>query len=199
MPYRGAENIKTKNISAFVNIFRQDIPSDIGVKKICFVMTCNWNAGFEIEQKLRSKFQNARILFVLRSPHPVYYTDKDVIISTNAISITAKLEMIKELRKNYFDVVATCWNGEPTFGVLRLLCYLLKTEHLLIFENENSYYWMVRNNIDRAFGIIARLSFKYLKKILSYVFLFPAGILYVTLKGLYYKIQQFIFFSKKNK
>lgn len=172
----------------------KDNPDYSKILSILFIVSGNWDEAELIEPILKSWFPNVEITYVLRDSYPESFDNKKKIITTYATKFKAKYEIINHLRKQNFDVTVCCWSNKQGFLALKSLGFVVKPKSMLIFNENLDCFWLTRSNLKIVIKhYIWRLSqkskfnnSKFILTILTTIFLLPLGLLYVTIRSLYF-------------
>ncbi|MFH0992617.1 MAG: hypothetical protein V1799_21685 [bacterium] len=114
----------------------------------------------------------------------------EILTSLTSETVAQRLVFLRNLRKKDFDVCVMTWTGEPSYGLLKLLA-LLSNAHCFIVINENGdgfifnrsswsivhQHWNWRRQGGHTHGIGRELL-----EILSWIFLFPLGFVYLVFR-----------------
>jgi hypothetical protein len=122
----------------------------------------------------------------------------ETIFSCYANTLTKEIKLIKTIRNKKFDIVIITGTNEPSFAPLKMMGILTGYKSLLIFNENIDAFFVNRDNWRTLIGHARwRLRDKnvlsghnLLLTMLSWLFLFPIGIVYIILKTVFLVIRK---------
>lgn len=190
---------------SLLKIFSNRIPNYSDVKNICLIVSCapgKIGKIGKIENWIRLNLLESKITYVLRELPLSNFKSGEIVKTVDAVSLISKIRIITELRKRKFDIVAVCWTGEPGYFSLKLLAFLMKTRSILVFNENNDCFWLIRNNFKtivshllwrmRGISNVSRIRYL-LIHYLTLILLLPIGLAYVIIRVLYYTLRKYFY------
>jgi hypothetical protein len=200
---------RKKYFNGLLSLLTNRMQYDSKVRSILFAASADWKFSNKAKEWVEKKFVNANILYIIRDDYPDGYEKEAKIVSTSIISLSSKLKTVLELRKRRFDIVVVVWSGERSYGALKLLALVVAAKSILVFNENVDCFWLMRQNyhvflnhiINRfrqKVGSASQLpiQFYFFRRILSFIFLLPLGMLYVITRVLYYSIKRICLSSR---
>ncbi len=167
------------------------LPADIDrLKTGLFVRSCSDQHGDEILRRIRLRMPQIPWSVVRRfepaEPDPA----GRVFISSQAVTVPKKVSLIRNLRKERFDVVVVAWTGEKSFNPLKIAACFSNFRYLLVYNENYGAFFAVKKNRsyllrhirwrmrDRGLFTFRKPGFT----VLSWIFLYPPGVAFITLR-----------------
>lgn len=195
-----------KYFNGLLSVLTNRIPDYKKVSRVLFVVSCTWEKADSINIWMQDNFPNAKIKYLLRDSFPGSFKEKDILLSSKAINVLSKINVVSDLRKMNFDVVVTCWSNEKGYTALKLLPLFVNARVILAFNENADCLWLVRRNFSQIFHHIFNRFPKEVRlqkacNILTIIFLLPLGLIYVIFRFLYYTMKKYFlsFFTASQK
>lgn len=121
-----------------------------------------------------------------------------VILTRQAEGITRKWGLLRRIRGERFDIVVTSWTNEPTSAGLKVLSLLANARFVLAYnENLDAVFLVPRHGrivISHLWWRLTHQSgggvFRPLLNALSWLVLFPLGVVYLASKTFFVVLQE---------
>ena len=121
-----------------------------------------------------------------------------VFLSRGAEGISGKWELLRRMRGERFDIVVTTWTNEPTYAGLKLFSVLADARFVLAYnENIDAVFLVPRHARTFVSHLWWRLTHRPggrvlhpLLNSLSWLFLFPLGVVYLVTKTLFVVLRE---------
>lgn len=115
-----------------------------------------------------------------------------VILSRGVESLSGKSALLRRIRREQFDIVVTSWTNEPSYTMLKVLSLLANGRFVLACNENNDAMFLIR---DQWRAIRSHLWWRLTHRsggsmwrsflnLLSWIFLFPLGAVYLVLRTL---------------
>ncbi|HZY10792.1 MAG TPA: hypothetical protein VFF29_06515 [Bacteroidota bacterium] len=152
------------------------------------ILSCSEPHARRIRDLGKQHLSNVAWTLLYRYDPTGVFKNERVIISSDAMSLLKKLQMLKQIRAQKFDVVYIARTQEPTFTLLKVLGLLSNFNYLKLCDETAGGFYLLRSNF---FKFLPRLRWRWqyprrfirlIANLLSWVILFPLGFIYVVLR-----------------
>jgi hypothetical protein len=149
------------------------------------VLSCSEDYAVLIVEYLKKKYPRTTWTLLYRYDPSGVFAGERVIYSSDAFSVGKKIAMLTDIRRRAFDVVYIAATDEISFGMLKVFGFLShfeyfgmiteNLENILIHAGNRGRVWKhfaMRWRVHKVFRTV-------LTGILSWLLLFPLGLLYI--------------------
>ena len=123
------------------------------------------------------------------------FKGEKLMLSSDADTVLKMFRMVVSIRGERFDIVYVAWTNEPSYGFLKILGLLSNFSYLRIFDENLETFYFVRKYFGNWQRHLLRRwktrpSLRYLlMNTLSWIFLFPVGMVYLFFQTFRYLIR----------
>lgn len=170
------------------SIFINPNPDETKFQKGLMILSCSEFHALRIHDLGRQQLPNVEWTLLYRYDPTGVFKNERVIISSDAMSLLKKIQMLKQIRAQRFDVVYIARTQEPTFTLLKVLGLFSNFNYLKLCDETADGFYLLSKNFHKLLPRF-RWRWQYPKKfirrivnLLSWLVLFPFGFIYVVLR-----------------
>lgn len=168
-----------------LSIVRLSFPVIKKFRKGIIIAACSDEYAQRISQYISNWMPYVEWVMVKRQEPVISAFKGETIFTLYATTFVQQLALLRSLRKKKADIVVLTWTNEASFGFLQCAGLLLHARSYIVFnENVDAFFLVVRNHRIIRHHFRWRFAGKALSKgkriildVLSWIFLFPLGVL----------------------
>lgn len=163
-------------------------------RKGLMILSCSEHNALRIREFARQRDTHIDWEILYRYDPTGVFKGEKLLLSSDAMSLIKKLTLLKELRSRKYDVVYVAWTNEPSYSFLKVFALFSNFGYLRVFnENLGAFYFIRSNYKNWKRHLLWRSQSQSEVKLfflntLSWIFLFPLGLLYLLFQTARYTI-----------
>lgn len=173
-------------------------PELIRLERGLIVLACSDRYAHRIVAAVRKRMPHVVWSILQREETVIEDVKGRVMLSREAEGLGRKWELLQRVRNERYDIVVTSWTNESGFGLLKLLSLLANARYVFAY-NENIDAMVLTRDQWRAirshlwWRLTHRSGGGFWRPVLvglSWMFLFPLGVLYLSFRTLIVLLQE---------
>ncbi|MBI3788661.1 MAG: hypothetical protein HY276_10465 [Ignavibacteriales bacterium] len=181
-----------------LSIARLSFPDIKQFRKGIIVATCSDDHAERISTYVVQWLPHVEWVLVKRQEPAIAAFKGETFFTGQATTFVQQFALLRSLRRRKADIVVVAWTSEASFGLLKLAGLLSNTRSIIAFnENVDAFFLVLKNHRIIRHHLRWRFAGKMLSKgrrivleALSWIFLFPLGVVSTIVGALYLVIRK---------